>query len=375
MTAGRERTTSEYGEAIWNALPPPARRLFSRLRELAPPQARAALVGGAVRDALLGRLDASPDLDFVLWGADVQRLASDLHLPLVWHPVYNNATLTLPDGSHADLVSARRERYPLAGGPPHPLPGTLEDDLERRDYSLNALALELLPDGTRALLGVPSALDDLHAGVLRPLHPRSLHDDASRLVRAARLAARLGLEAHPDLLAQVPLALEVAAQTPRLDAELRLLLHEPSPGGAARRLEDWGAASLLPPGSATLLERLKAGAPPDPPLAAALLLAVSDDPARLATRLHLGERPAALLERARSPLPFPAGSREARLRELLGLALPYPPLQGRDLLALGLSAGPELGRVLAWLAQGRQEGRFTSAQDEREAVLARLKAG
>ena len=374
MTAS-ERPETQLAEQVWQALPIAAQTLFERVRELAGPGARTALVGGAVRDALLGRGSAAPDLDFVVWGADVQPLASALGLPYSWHPAYGNATLHLPDGSHADLVRARREWYPQPGGPPQPLPGTLEDDLARRDFTLNTLALEGHAGGGHTLLGVPGALDDLDARTLRPLHAGSFHDDASRLVRAARLAARLELHAHPELLAQVPAALALAGRTPRLNAELKLLLAQAQPGRAARALADWGAGALLPEGAAERLEALDAQGTPDPLLAAALLLSAAPDPAALAARLGLGERPAALLSRVHSERPYPPGSAEDRLRGLLHLTPPYPPLQGRDLLALGLSAGPQLGRMLAWLAAERRAGRFASQQDEREAVHRKLQAG
>ncbi|WP_229775800.1 CCA tRNA nucleotidyltransferase [Deinococcus ruber] len=375
MTSGLEQYTPDFASSVWTALPPVARQLFSRLRELSGSQARVALVGGAVRDALLGVNSASPDLDFVVWGQDVQALATALGLPFVWHPVYGNATLSLPEGSHVDLVSARRESYAAAGAPPQPLPGTLEDDLARRDFSVNTLALELLPDEEKHLLGMPGALDDLKHRTLRPLHALSFHDDASRLVRGARLAARLGLNAHPELLAQVPAALEVAEHTPRLYAELKLMLYEARPGSAARFLTDWGAGTLLPETAVALLERLDAQTDPDPLLAAALLLSTAPEPDALATRLNLGERPAALLARAHTDRPYPAHSPEYRLRELLNLTPPYVPLQGRDLLSLGLSAGPELGRVLAWLAEQRRNGRFASRQDELDAVREHLGKG
>ena len=235
---------------LWASLPDDAQELLTRLRRLAGPEARLALVGGAVRDLLLGQASASPDLDIVLAGGNVQRLAEQLGTAFSWHPAYGNATLHLPGGVYADLVTARRESYPVAGGPPMPLPGSLEDDLARRDFTVNALALELLADGTTRLLGVPNALDDLEARLLRPLHKQSFHEDASRLVRAARLAARLGLHAHAELLAQVPSALDIAPRTPRLLAELRLLLDEPLPGKAARVMAEWGADTLLPIGAA-----------------------------------------------------------------------------------------------------------------------------
>ncbi|WP_188963795.1 CCA tRNA nucleotidyltransferase [Deinococcus aquiradiocola] len=368
---------------VWEALPPHARTLLRELRALAVPGARVALVGGAVRDALLGRGSASPDLDLVVAGDDVQRLAGRLG-DFVWHPAFRNAALTLPGGEGADLVTARRETYPVPGGSPVPLPGTLEDDLARRDFGLNALALEVTPDGTLALLAVPGGLEDLRARTLRPLHALSLHEDASRLVRAARLAGRLPLHAHPELLAQVPDALGMAARTPRLASELRLLLDEPRPGRAARALSDWGAATLLPEGAADLLERLDAlqpgasqsGAAPGGThrtLYAAALLSLPRGPERL-DALALGPKPAELLDRARGDQPARPGTPEHTLRDLLGLTPPYPPLQGRDLLALGVPPGPQVGQLLTRLAQERRAGRYATRDDERRAALTWLDA-
>ncbi len=364
---------------LWASLPADARKLLTRLRQLAGPRPRLALVGGAVRDLLLGQASAAPDLDIVLAGGDVQQVAEQLGAAFSWHPAYGNAGLHLPGGIYADLVTARRESYPLAGGPPMPLPGSLEDDLARRDFTVNALALELpadgqLTEGGARLLGVPNSLDDLEARLLRPLHPQSFHEDASRLVRGARLAARLGLHAHAELLAQVPAALDIAPRTPRLLAELRLLLDEPLPGKAARVLEDWGAGELLPIGAVPLLERLDALlGPKSRTLYAAALHSLPWEADRLEA-LGLGQRPAELLARARSAVPAAPGSPEATLQSLLNLTPPYPPLQGRDLLRLGLSAGPELGRMLGWLAEERRAGRVASADEERGAVRARLKA-
>ncbi len=367
---------------VLDALPPEARALLEHLGDLAGPGARVALVGGAVRDPLLGvPAGATPDLDIVVSGAEVRALSEKTRLPYVFHPAYGNATLRLPDGLSADLVRARREDYPVPGGPPRVTQAGLEQDLARRDFTLNALALELTPGGARLTLpaGLPQEVvwADFSARRLRPLGGHSFHDDPSRLVRGARLAARLGLEAHPELLGQVPAALEVAPATPRLDAELRLLLNEPRPGRAARLLEEWGAGSLLPPGSAGLLERLdRQGAEgAGGSLSPAALLSLPGNPTGLAAKLGLGGRPLELLARARSGRPYPPGSPEARLRELLDLGPGYSPLQGRDLLELGLPASPEIGRTLAWLAAQRQAGLLRSRDDERRAVLERLESG
>ena len=193
------------GEQVWAQVQPQDRAWLSDLARRAGPDTELALVGGAVRDALLGQTPL--DLDIVVAGQDgqgVEALAQASGLPFVFHPAFENATLTLPDGRGADLVRARREHYPQPGRNPEPLPGTLHDDLRRRDFGLNALALRLREDSAPELLDVVGGLRDLERRELRPLHDRSLHEDASRLVRAARLAARLELHPAPELLAQVP---------------------------------------------------------------------------------------------------------------------------------------------------------------------------
>ncbi|WP_231881585.1 tRNA nucleotidyltransferase/poly(A) polymerase family protein [Deinococcus puniceus] len=339
---------------------------------LVPAGATVALVGGAVRDGLLGiASNTSPDLDLAIEGADLQALATATGLPFTFHAAFGNATVTLPDNRTVDLIRTRRETYPVAGGNPVPEPGTLTEDLQRRDFGLNALALVLEPGGELHLLDVVGGLPDIQARVLRPLHSGSFHEDASRLVRAARLAARLDLAAHPDLLAQVPDALKMAEQTPRLWAELRLLLAEPRPGRAARMLETWGAGQLPPPASLPLLDALDAekeqGVAVNFQTYAAALLHVAPNPADLAARLNLGEKPAALLARALSDTPYPDGSPERILRRLLRPDA-YTPLTGRDVVALGVPAGQQIGAALAYLAGLRAAGQVQSAEDERAAL-------
>ena len=133
-------TGQQAGEAAWAQLLPQARAWLRALAALAGPEVRVALVGGAVRDALLGRTPL--DLDVVLEGADVGEVARRTGLPMTFHPAFQNATLTLPDGRYADLVRARRETYPVPGGNPVPQPGTLADDLVRESASSTGGATE-----------------------------------------------------------------------------------------------------------------------------------------------------------------------------------------------------------------------------------------
>ena len=134
-------------------------------------------------------------------------------------------------GATFDLASARRERYPRPGALPEvELGATLREDLERRDFTVNAIALHLA-DGE--LTWLPGAREDLDARRLRVLHDRSFLDDPTRLLRLARYAARLGFEpeAGTDGLAAEAItdgALDTVTGS-RLGAELRLLLREPQP--------------------------------------------------------------------------------------------------------------------------------------------------
>ncbi|MGB7564838.1 MAG: CCA tRNA nucleotidyltransferase, partial [Prochlorococcaceae cyanobacterium] len=179
---------------------------------------RLALVGGAVRDLLLHQVHNDPwrglvDLDLVLEGS-APELAERLR---VWagserlgfchiHGAYGTAELEL-DGVLLDLASARQESYPAPGENPVVHFATLADDLGRRDFTINAMALELAPasGGVVALelLDPHGGQGDLAARRLRLLHGGSLSDDPTRLLRAARYAARLGFELAPESLEQL----------------------------------------------------------------------------------------------------------------------------------------------------------------------------
>ncbi len=205
------------------------------------------VVGGAVRDLLLG---TDPrELDLVVEGDAVpvaRRAAQRLGGEVVVHERFGTATVR--DAVVFDLASARRERYPRPGALPEvELGAPLEDDLARRDFTVNTLALRL-GDGART--GWLGAEEDLAGRLLRVLHDKSFRDDPTRLLRLARYAARLGFEAEPwtgALAAAAVTGGAVATVTgERMGAELRLLAREPQPA-ALVELERWGlGAALLP---------------------------------------------------------------------------------------------------------------------------------
>jgi tRNA nucleotidyltransferase/poly(A) polymerase len=153
------------------------------------------IVGGFVRDLLLARENL--DLDIVVEG-DAIRFAR--HLAEKWngrlqaHPPFGTATITCSDGLKIDFVSARSETYDRPGALPSVKWGTIEDDLWRRDFSINALAIRLNSDDFGALIDCTGGLSDLQAGRIRVLHDRSFIDDPTRIFRAIRYEGRYGFQ-------------------------------------------------------------------------------------------------------------------------------------------------------------------------------------
>jgi tRNA nucleotidyltransferase (CCA-adding enzyme) len=254
------------------------------------------VVGGAVRDLLLGL--QPHELDFVVEG-DALEVARRVGGRVISHERFGTATVEL-DGVTFDLAGARRERYERPGALPEvELGATLREDLERRDFTVNAIALHLKD---RELIWLPGAREDLDARRLRVLHDGSFLDDPTRLLRLARYAARLGFEPEErtDRLAAAAVA-EGALDTvtgPRLGAELRLLLREPQPAALEALARHGLGAALLDRFSvnAGFIERAMALTPAD----------ARSDLVALAATLG-GERKA--IAAKLDELAFPAGER------------------------------------------------------------------
>ena len=229
---------------------------------------RLAIVGGAVRDGLLherqGRPWAGvPDLDWVLEG-DAMGLAAELVkrcgkervTELQSYGSFGTVALQL-DGVALDFAMARRETYPMPGENPVVEPGSLDSDLVRRDFTINAMAQDLM---SGQLIDPHRGQQDLADRCLVFLHDESVSDDPTRVIRASRYAARLGFVLAPDAKQQVTATVrrwpwswhadDAPDQAPpalanRLRMELdRLFAVEPW-AVALDCLEDWQAMALL----------------------------------------------------------------------------------------------------------------------------------
>ncbi len=193
--------TAPRREDLFLALPEGSRPVLERLIAAAEDLgATLYLVGGPVRDLLLAR----PILDVDLMiagpaGVDAKILAEAVasdDLRVRKHERFGTVSLATPECS-VDVATLRRESYDAPGALPKVAPGTLEQDLKRRDFSINAMAMPLCglaPRERVPIIDLCEGLADLEARQLRVLHDRSFHDDPTRVMRAARFAARFDMK-------------------------------------------------------------------------------------------------------------------------------------------------------------------------------------
>jgi tRNA nucleotidyltransferase (CCA-adding enzyme) len=235
----------DLGERI-RALPG-AERLLPALAGLAP----AWLVGGAVRDLLLGA--PSVDLDVAVEGdapAVAREAATRLGGRAAEHNRFGTATVK-GDGLSVDLATTRRETYAHPGALPDVEPAPLDEDLARRDFTVNAMAASLDPTRLGELRDPHGGQADLAAGVIRVLHDRSFIDDPTRLLRAVRYESRLGFRMDPETERLARDAIAAGAPSTvsgaRIRDELLDLLEEPAVAASVARMQDLHLDRALSP--------------------------------------------------------------------------------------------------------------------------------
>jgi tRNA nucleotidyltransferase (CCA-adding enzyme) len=383
---------SVTGQTVLDALDAiPAGRT---LRAAAADLAGVHVVGGAVRDLLVG---TSPrELDVVVDGDPADLIArldelggADPGLGVVRHARFATSSVDVA-GGRIDIARSRRERYARPGALPDVEPAPLADDLLRRDFTVNAIAVSLSDGRLDAAAG---ALDDLAAGRLRVLHDDSFTDDPTRLLRLARLRARLGFTVDPHTADLASAAGLGSVSLARIGTELRLALAEPDPvaalaalaelpglpldvdrdliGRAADLLVADGRADLLLLGTATrrragtawlagleltaherdiVLATWDAG-----PLARAIA-AAGGLPSEL--RAALGRQPVEAVALAGALGPAEAAGRW--LGDLRHVSLE---IDGGDLIAGGIAPGPELGRRLDRTLARKLDGHLPPGRD------------
>jgi tRNA nucleotidyltransferase (CCA-adding enzyme) len=384
-------------------------RLLPALDGLPP----AYLVGGAVRDLLRGETPVDLDIAVEGDGRSVARAVADrLGGEEREYERFGTADVVLPDHTF-HFATTREEVYDAPGELPRVAQTSLSEDLRRRDFTVNTMAIGLTGDDLGHLYDPFGGLADLDAGLIRVLHDGSFLDDPTRLLRAVRYAARLdfALEQETERLAREAVAADALSTVSgkRIRADLMALLEEHDVGRAIERLRELeihsalhpeldpdpelvasaalGAAAIGANRGVTALAALVESAPEELDLWLADLHLLADErdaasrAARVAPRIAM-----ALREREHSP---------SELRELLGreplealalaLALRAPSepvlrwvtdlrsvgleISGDDLLAAGVPEGPAVGRALEETLRRKLDGILTGRDAELETAL------
>jgi len=395
--------------------PPKVLDLLKQAGQIAEEEGfRVCLVGGVVRDLLLGLPNL--DLDLVVEGDGLtfaEALADRVGGKVKRHRRFGTATITLPDGLKLDVATARTEVYERPAALPKVQPSTIEEDLVRRDFTINALALDLGASHYGRLIDPFGGLKDLRDGIVRALHDQSYTDDPTRIFRAVRFEARYGFKISQDdekrMRQAVQSGLLMRLSDKRRFTELKLLLQEDDPIPPLKRLGELSALRVFHPRLAVEVAigwRLKealawAEALPLPQRPSAwklyllaLLAPLPLQSARMAGR-RLGLPPKLLeevftdlkayraLKRGQALQPsrvhrlcraasvetlLLAGSEGERTRKAIASYLAA--LQGRvhlrggDLKALGIAPGPIYREVLGALRSARLDGLVRSREEE-----------
>lgn len=191
------------------------------------------LVGGFVRDLILGVKNF--DLDIVVEGNGIefaQELAKKLNAKFVYHKRFGTATV-INKAFKIDIATARKEIYEYPGSLPKVSFGSINDDLLRRDFTINSMAIEISEDNYGKLVDRFNGREDLKKKVIRVLHPLSFSDDPTRILRAIRFKERFKFKFERKTLKLMKEAVRKnlleKVGPHRLRDELILILKEPYP--------------------------------------------------------------------------------------------------------------------------------------------------
>ncbi|MBI3091892.1 MAG: CBS domain-containing protein [Candidatus Tectomicrobia bacterium] len=234
-------------------LPARIRELFAKAAEVADRQGVGVyVVGGLVRDLLL-RLETY-DVDLVIEGDGVafaRALGAELGAKVRSHQAFGTAVLIFPDGFRLDVATARTEFYAAPGTLPEVAQSSIRQDLGRRDFTINALAIKLNRPHAKRLIDFFGGEHDLKDRVIRVLHSLSFVDDPTRAFRAVRFEQRFGMRMGRQTLGLLKNALKHSVLSrvsgPRILHELCLIFAERDPLPALGRLDELGLLRCLHP--------------------------------------------------------------------------------------------------------------------------------
>lgn len=405
-----------FGKLIEKQLPPELVNFMWVAGEMANSRGeKLYLVGGVVRDLLMGQPNF--DLDVVVEGNAIE-LAGQLkginQGKITTHPRFNTAKLQWHDWN-IDLATARSETYEKPGALPTVTPCSINGDLYRRDFTVNAMAIRLNPGEYGELVDPHDGRDDLQSKRIRILHENSFIDDATRIWRALRYEQRLDfhLERRTQTLLQRDTDMLKTISADRIRYEIECISREKYPEKVFKRADGLGVLASLQPslkGDGYLAEKFEKARreySPEPPsfdLYLALLAypLTADETEQLIVSLNLpkisartlrdtiaikgkmrslstpGVSPAAIYNLLRdfSPTALEANSLVTEsavagqaihlfLNRLKDVQLS---LTGDDLIEMGIAPGPQIKEILELLHQAKLNGKITTRNDEEEII-------
>ncbi|HEY32738.1 MAG TPA: CCA tRNA nucleotidyltransferase [Dehalococcoidia bacterium] len=373
------------------------------------------LIGGAVRDLLLERetfdLDLAVDGDAI---APAQLLANTTQGRLTVHTRFKTANLRWKEW-RIDLAAIRSETYDRPGALPKVKPGSLADDLFRRDFTINAMAVQLSPGRYGDLIDPYGGREDLEQGLIHVLHDKSFADDATRIWRALRYEQRLGFRLEPATLELLnrDIAMLDTISGDRIRHELELILREPYPEKVFLRADELQVLPRLQPGLkgnnwlSERFEQARQVSSPTPPPASLYLplltyTLTAEQVEQMIARLKLPKslsqtlrgtcelkseiaslaapdiKPSHIYDLLHSYSPAaitavslavdsPETSRNIR-QYLARLRYIKPALTGEDLKSTGLAPGPRISDILTRLRAARMDGEVTNRAGEEKLV-------
>jgi len=400
--------------------------VFEAVQAVSEPFEGVYLVGGAVRDVLMG--EPNFDVDIAVEGDGIalgEALARELGGRVVPHEKFGTAIVLYGNGSRVDVATARTEFYNHPGALPTVEQASIRQDLYRRDFTINAMAVSLKGADFGRLVDYFGGHRDLAGGVVRVLHNLSFIDDPTRIFRAVRYETRYGfrMDAHTFGLAKACVEMDLVGElsSARVRDELQALLSEERVGDSVRRMAVLGIDRAIHPHLAAdeeavslieAIDSLREVYAPEAPawrlrlvvlarrLGSTEVLDWADrlklrrrDAERIADAVAVAPRlrdlvgatkePAALWQRVAPHDPDGAllalatskGRARKRLEryfeELRGVTLE---ISGGDLAELGLGESPQVGAVLEELRRRKLNGELDGRAAEIEAAKELLSA-
>jgi tRNA nucleotidyltransferase (CCA-adding enzyme) len=389
-------------------------RTFVAISAVSEPYDGVYLVGGTVRDILIG--EPNFDVDVAVEGDAIElarSLADALDGRVRAHRKFGTAVVLYGEAERVDVVTARTEFYDAPAALPSVEHATIREDLFRRDFTINAMAVSLKGEDFGRLVDPFGGRRDLEAKTIRILHNLSFIDDPTRIFRAIRYESRYGfrMDDHTQRLARgtIEMGLVGDLSSARLRDELVALLEEGDAGASILRLAELGAGAAIHPHLAAddeaveLLERIRAlnehyataipawrlafavlarRMPPDEVYGWLRRLKMQRrDLERVAAAVTVGPR---ILERLRGGSAEPAdvvaaADPYAPDAPLFAMALEERPelddyfqrlrnvqleVSGSDLAELGLGESPEVGEILAELRRRKLNGQLDGRESE-----------